>query len=264
MLFFVPYKCKEINYLTFCISKKEPVSKYYDFRRRKVIEDTMNKGVSGLLILLQKPYRLCFVLTGLFLFFAGTSFHSSVLIKDYIETTGEVINLEETIELRQGNRELRYNYDLIWYVDGEEYEKHFEKQLDAREEGEVTIWIRQDNRDAVFSNSAENYDAAYRFSGIAIVAGLAGMLFYGIERSNRYESRIQTIERLEDTKLYSILVFILSLIGVAIPFILEYQEFKNGEYVNPVLLDFSIACGILAVGCLIVFSPTKIKLKKYE
>lgn len=224
----------------------------------------MNKGISGLFILLQKPYRLCFVLTGLFLFFAGTSFHSSVLIRDYIETTGEVTNLEETTELRQGNRELRYNYDLIWYADGEEYEKHFEKQLDAREEGEVTIWIRPDNRDAVFSNSAENYDAAYRFLGIAIVAGLAGMLFYGIERSNRYESRSQTIERLEDTKVYSILVFILSLIGAAMPFILEYQEFKNGEYVNPVLVDFSIACGVLAIGCLILFFSTKRKLKKYE
>lgn len=232
--------------------------------QKKGERKTMNKGVGGLLILLQKPYRLCFVLAGLFLFFAGTSFHSSVLIRDYIETTGEVTNLEETTELRQGTKELRYNYDLTWYEDGEVYEKHFEKQLDAREEGEVTIWVRPDNRDAVFSNSAENYDVAYRFLGIAIVAGLAGMLFYGIERSNRYESRSQTIERLEDTKLYSILVFILSLIGVAMPFILEYQEFKNGEYVNPVLVDFSIACGILAVGCLIVIFLTKRKLKRYE
>lgn len=224
----------------------------------------MNKGVGGLLILLQKPYRLCFVLAGLFLFFTGTSFHSSVLIKDYIETTGEVTNLEETTELRQGTGELRYNYDLTWYEDGEVYEKHFEKQLDAREEGEVTIWVSPDNRDAVFSNSVENFDAAYRFLGIALVAGIAGLLFYGIERSNRYESRSKTIERLEDTKLYSMIAFVLSLIGIVMPFILEYSAFKNGEYVNPVLFDFSVACGVIAIGCLILFFYAKRKVKKYE
>ncbi len=223
----------------------------------------MSREISGLMILFKKPYRFCFVLAGLFLFFAGTSFHSSVLIKDYIETTGEVCNLEETTEIRQGNRELRYNYDLIWYADGEEYEKHFEKQLDAREEGEVTIWVRPDNKDAVFSNSTENYDAAYKFLGIAILAGLAGLLFYGIERSNRYESQSQIIERLEDTKLYSIIAFVLCLIGMTMPFILEYPAFKSGEYINPILFDFSVACGVLAVGCLILFFNAKRKLKKY-
>lgn len=224
----------------------------------------MNKGISGLLILIKKPYRLCFVLAGLFLFLSGSSFHSSVLIKDYIEITGEVCNLEETSELRHGSRELRYNYDLIWYEDGEEYEKHFEKQLDGREEGEITIWVRPDNKDAVFSNSVENYDTAYQFLGIALIAGLVGLLFYGIERSNRYESRSQVIERLEDTKLYSMIAFVLSLIGMAMPFILEYSAFKNGEYVSPILFDFSVACGILAVGCLILFFNAKRKLKKYD
>lgn len=224
----------------------------------------MSKEVRGLMILLQKPYRLCFVLTGLFLFFAGTSFHSSVLVRDYIEATGEVCNLEETSEVRHGNRELRYNYDLIWYADGEEYEKHFEKQFDAREEGEVTIWVRPDNRDAIFSNSVENYESAYRFLAIAIFAGLTGLLFYSIERSNRNESRSRMIERLEDIRMYSVLAFIFSLIGVAMPFILEYKSFKNGEYINPILFDFSIACGVLAIGCMIMFFYTKVKLKRYE
>lgn len=214
--------------------------------------------------MLKKPYRFCFALTALFFFFSGSSFHSSIIVKDYIETTGEVCNLEETSEFRHGNRELRYNYDLIWYEDGEVYEKHFEKQLDAREEGEIAIWVRPDNKDAVFSNSVENYDAAYQFLGIAFIAGLVGLLFYGIERSNRYESRSQVIERLEDTKMYSVMAFILCIIGMAMPFILEYSAFKNGEYVSPVLLDFSIACGILAVGCLILFCNAKRKLKKYE
>ena len=215
------------------------------------------------MILLQKPYRLCFVLTGLFLFLAGTSFHSSVLIKDYIETTGEVCYLEETKELRHGKYETRYNYDLIWYADGEKYEKHFEKQFDEREEGEVTIWVRPDNQNAVFSNSVENYESAYQFLAIAIFAGLAGLIFYGIEKSNRNESRSQTIERLEDTKLYSILAFIFSLIGAALPFILEYPSLKNGEYIDPIYFDFSIACGVLAIVCLILFYVAKRKLEKY-
>lgn len=224
----------------------------------------MSRGIGGLLILLKKPYRLCFVLAGLFLFFAGNSFHNSVLIKDYVETTGEVINLEETTQLRQGIRELRYNYDLIWYEDGEVYEKHFEKQIDAREEGEVTIWVRPDNRDAAFSNSDENYDATYRNLGIGLLAGAVGFIIFFIDRSSCRESYSEKMERLEDTRLYSILAFIFSLIGVAMPFIMEFSAIKNGEYVNPILFDFSIACGIIAIGCLLLFFHAGAKLKKYE
>lgn len=222
----------------------------------------MSKGIDGLFILLKKPYRLCFMLSVLFLFLSGTSFHSSILLKDYIETTGEVYNLEETSELRHGNREIRYNFDLVWYEDGEEYCKHFEKQFDAREEGMATIWVRPDNRDAVFSNSEENYDAAYRYLGIGLFAGAVGFVFYFIEKSNRRESYSQAMERLEDTRLYSILAFIFSLIGAAIPFFMEFSAIKNGEYVNPILFDFSIACGIIAIGCLALFFHAGKQLNK--
>lgn len=224
----------------------------------------MDKGIRGLLVLLQKPYRLCFVLAGLFLFFSGTMFHSSIIVKDYMETTGEVCNLEETTEIRQGVKEPRYNYDLIWYEDGEKYEKHFHKQIDTIEEGEITIWVRPDNEDAVFSNSVEMNENAYNFLAYALIAGLIGLLLYGFAVMNRRESRSQTIERLENAKLYSILVFILCLIGIVIQVVMEYPAYKNGEYINPVIFDFSIACGVIAAGCLIMFFCARRKLKRYE
>lgn len=224
----------------------------------------MNRETQGIMVLLRKPYRLCFILAALFLFFSGTSFHNSVIMKDYIETTGEVCNLEETTVTRHGNIEIRYNYDLIWYADGEAYEKHFDEQFDAREEGETTIWVRPDNRDAVFSNSEENYDSAYKYLGIALAAGMVGLLLYGFAKMSRNESRSETIERLEDTKLYSIMAFFLSLIGVVIVFIMEYPAYKEGEYISPVVFDMAIACGVIAIGCLGMFFYAKHKLKKYE
>lgn len=224
----------------------------------------MSKEMQGIMILLRKPYRLCFVLFALFLFFAGTSYHSSLIMTDYIETVGEVCNVEETTELRHGNVEPRYNYDLIWYADGEEYEKHFDKQFDAREEGETTIWVRPDNKDAVFSNSMENYDSAGRFLGLSFVAGLIGLIFYGLERMNRNESRSETIDRLENTQIYSAIGFALCIIGIMIQVIMEYPAYKRGKYINPVIFDFSVACGVIGVGCILMFIYAKRKLKKYE
>lgn len=224
----------------------------------------MDKGMRGLLFLLQKPYRFCFVFAGLFLFFCGTMFHSSFIVKDYIETTGEVCNLEETSELRGGVKELRYNYDLIWYEDGEMYEKHFRKQFDAREEGDTIIWVRPDNGDAVFSNSPEMNGDAYQYLAYAMILSIIGLLFYGYTVWNRRESRSQTIERLENTKLYSILVFVLCLIAIIIQVVMEYPAYKNGEYINPVTFDFSIACGVIAIVCMIMFFGANIKLKKYQ
>lgn len=223
----------------------------------------MSKESQGFAVLLKKPHRICFLIAGVFLFLAMTSFHSSVVIKDYIETTGEVSEAEEVSVYWHQSYVTRYNYLLTWTEDGEEYEKYFEEQMDPQEAGEVTIWVRPDNRDAVFSNSVEVNESAYQYLGIGFAAGLIGLLLMFIRNAGQTMSRQQQEEHLEDTKLYSGLVFIVCIIGIIIQLTMSYADYKNGEYVNPVMYDFSIACGIIAVICTMLFIRAKKKLKKF-
>ena len=223
----------------------------------------MYKEASGLAVLLKKPHRICFLIAGVFLFLAMTSFHSSVIVKDYIETTGEISEAEEVSVYRHQSYVTRYNYLLTWTEDGEEYEKYFEEQVDPPEEGEATIWVRPDNRDAVLSNGVEINESAWQYLGIGLAAGLIGLLLLFIWNAGHSMSRQEEEEHLEDTKLYSGLVFIVSIIGIIIQHAMCYKDYQNGEYVNPVMYDFSIACGVIAVICMVLFFRAKKKLKKF-
>ncbi|MBQ8596964.1 MAG: hypothetical protein IJ409_04160, partial [Lachnospiraceae bacterium] len=134
----------------------------------------MYKETQGLAFLFQKPYRICFLVAGVFLFLAMTLFHSSVVVKDYTEAVGEISDVEEVSVYWHQRYVTRYNYRLVWTSDGQEHEKYFEEQMDAPDEGEVTIWVRPDNMDAVFSNEAEVNENAYNYLGIGLAAGLLG------------------------------------------------------------------------------------------
>lgn len=221
----------------------------------------MYKELRGLAFLLTKPYRICFLIAGVFLFFALTLFHSSVVVKDYVETAGEISDVEEVSVYWHQRYVTRYNYQLTWTADGQEYEKYFEEQMDFPDEGEVTIWVRPDNRDAVFSNTVEVNGDAYKHLGIGLAAGLLGFLLLFIWKQSHPMSRQQEEEHLEDTKLYSVLVFILCIIGIIMQLSMSYADYKSGKYVNPVLFDFSIACGVIALICVGLFIRAKIKLK---
>lgn len=223
----------------------------------------MYKEARGMAFLFTKPYRICFLVAGVFLFLALTFFHSSVVVKDYVETSGEISDVEEVSVYWHQRYVTRYNYRLTWKADGQEYEKYFKEQIDFPQEGEVAIWVRPDNRDAVFSNAIEVNESAYNYLGIGLAAGLLGMLLWFIWKLGHPISRQEQEEHLEDTELYSVLVFLLCIIGIAIQLGMSYADYKKGEYINPVMYDFSIACGVIAVICVILFIRAKIKLKKY-
>lgn len=221
----------------------------------------MHKEVSGLAFLFTKPYRICFLIAGLFLFLALTSFHSSVVVKDYVEAVGEISDVEEVSVYWHQRYVTRYDYLLTWTMDGQEYEKYFDEQVDRPEEGIVTIWVRPDNEDAVFSNTAEVNESAYNYLAIGLTAGLLGILLLFIWNMMNPMSRAQQEEHLEDTKLYSVIVFIACVIGIIIQLGMSYADYKKGEYVNPVMYDFSIACGVIAIICVFIFIRAKKKLK---
>lgn len=222
----------------------------------------MYKEERGFAVLLKKPHRICFLIAGVFLFLAMTSFHSSVLVKDYVECTGEVNDVEEVRVYRHQRYVTGYNYRLTWISDGEEYEKYFKEQLDKPREGEVTIWVRPDNRDAVFSNTAEVNESANQLLGVGLAAGLLGLLMMLIRKISHPMSRQEEEEHLENTVLYSAMVFILCIIGIVIQLWMSYADYKEGEYVDPVMFDFSIACGVIAVICGVLFIRAKIILKR--
>lgn len=222
----------------------------------------MSRELIGLEYLLKKPYRLFFLLFGLFLFLGLASLHSSFLVKNYIKTTGEICNVESVRVLWHREYVTRYNYDLVWYDNGKQYEKHMNEQMNFHEEGEVTIWVSPDNRDAVLSNSVEIKDNAYLYLSISLLAGIVGLVIFIIHIINRRETREERMDRLENMEIGSMLLFILSLIGIAIQVIESYKDYRQGLYVNPVVFDISIACGVIAIICLILFFWAKRQLKK--
>ncbi len=220
----------------------------------------MDRTIEGLEFLLKKPYRFLFCVFGLFLFFGLISLHSSFLVKDYIQTTGEICNVEQVRVLWHQQYVMRYNYDLIWYDNGTQYEKHIDEQMDCPEEGEVTIWVRPDNRDAALYNSVEIKGYVGLYLGISLLAGVVGLVLFIRHITNRKETREEREERLENTEIGSMLLFILCLIGIAIQGIYAYMDYRKELYVNPVWFDFSIACGIIAIICLILFFRAKRQL----
>lgn len=222
----------------------------------------MYKELRGLEYFLKKPYRFLFLVFGLCLFFGLMNLHSSLLVKDYIETTGEIRNVESVHVLWHQKYVTRYNYDLVWYDNGRQYEKHFDEQRNCQEEGEVTIWVRPDNRDAVLFNSVEIKEDVGLYLGISLLAGVVGLVVFIIHIINRRENGEERMERLENTEIGSMLIFVLCLIGIAIEVVALYMDYRKGFYVNPVLFDFSIACGVIAIICLILFFWAKRQLEK--
>lgn len=221
----------------------------------------MERVLEGIKFLLEKPYRLFIIVAVVFLFFALTSFHSSFIVKDYEKSIGEICNLEEVRVLEKQRYVTRYNYDLVWYSDDEVYEKKFKHQIDKREEGETVIWVQPDNRNAVFSNSVEIGKNAYIYLIIGLVAGVSGLFLLIKEKNSEKLSGNQKIEKLEDRLMYSVIAFILCLVGIGFQLWDAYVEKKAGEYVNPVMYDFSAVCGIIAVVCVILFISAKYELK---
>lgn len=211
---------------------------------------------------LKSIHVFLWIVAAVFLFAGCTNYHSSVIVADYEKVCGEICNVEEEEVLRKGVYVTRYRYDIVWEDDGEEYVKHLEGQMDAPEEGPRDIRVRPDNMDAALSSSVEIGSEVTGNLAIALVAGFAGFIAYGIRCATRKESYAEKQERLENTRLYSMMAAILSLIAVVICGIMSYQEYKETLYFNPLDADILIAFGVVGVVALIIFLCTGRQLEK--
>lgn len=148
-------------------------------------------ALKGFKFLIEKPFRILFVISGLTLFFGLSVLHSCYEAKDYLESTGEICNVEQVRVLRRQQYVTRYNYDLVWYGEGELHKKHFNEEIDYREEGEVTIWVRPDNRHVLFAGPAEMKANAPIYLTVSLLTGILAFVLYYIHAVNRRESRTE-------------------------------------------------------------------------
>ena len=204
------------------------------------------------------PHVACFIVSGLLLFFALFNLHSAGLSEDYIPTTGEISNVvEDEKRVQRGRLRMEYDFDVSWEMDGESYGKHFEDQLDYRPEGPTDIWVSPDGQHVRFSSSEEIYKEAPVEIAIAVVVGILGFVF--LKRKNRkrkYESKAEKMDRLENRKIYSVIVFFVFAIMTGF---FGYEIYK--EY-NPLYVDVIIGCAVGMLACVGIFIHAHIKMKQ--
>lgn len=140
-------------------------------------------------LLTTRPHWICFIIAGVFLYAGIFNYQSSGKVDDYIQTVGEVRNLEKVSAYRHHQKVTRYNFEVVWYLDGEEHVMLFEEQVEPKQEGETTIWVRADNKRVAFSDSLDIAGEVPKDITISIMSFIAGMIIMYIRKNRRKHGR---------------------------------------------------------------------------
>ena len=211
-------------------------------------------------IFFRYPQLLFIIVAGVSLFAGLVNFHSSIAVKDYIETEGEICNVESKQVLWHQHYVTRYDYDIVWYDNSKKYTKHLEDQVDPEEEGVRTIWVRPDNKSAILRNSVDFGQDVPLYLLVGLVSGAIGFFICKVRSNKRRETRAQRIERLEDTKMYSIMVIILTVIAMGMFGIMGYEDYKNG-YIPSGVWDTYFALIVIIVAAFVMYRRAKKQLR---
>lgn len=220
------------------------------------------KAYRGLKILLEKPFRLFFCIAGLCLLLGFAQLHTAYDTKNYIESIGQICNVTSKNIMRNGSHTTLYEYDLIWSFEGESYRKHYKDEENVREEGDCRIWIRPDNRNVMLASSGDLRKTGFKYLLFSAASGILGLVLWLIHISGRRESPEERMERLENTKIYSVVMFIFCMIGIGIASVDLYRDIRKGVYRSTVMIDIIIFCAVIAIGCVVVFIAAKKKTRK--
>lgn len=204
------------------------------------------------------PHVLCFIVSGVFLFAAMFNLHSAELSEDYIPAIGEISNVEEDEKrVQRGRERMEYDFDVSWEMDGQTYEKHFEDQMDYRPEGPVNIWVSPDGQQVRFSSSEDVYKETPGTIAVAVIAGILGVAILKTKNKTRkYESKAEKMDRLENRKIYSVMAF---LVFAVLAGFFGYDMYKEH---NPFDMDVIIASVIGMMVCVGIFVHAHIKMKQ--
>lgn len=214
-------------------------------------------------ILKENPHVLCFIISITLFVVTLLNLHSAGLSEDYIQTTGEIINVEEDSKLVHGTRRSYYDFDVSWEMEGQVYEKHFDDQMDYKPEGEIDIWVSPDNQNVRFSSSEEVYNESPLY--LVIGAAFAVLGFVLLRRKNgkkKYVSKAERVEQLENRKIYSVLAF-LCFAAMAGFFGFDiYKEYQATLAYNSLYADVVIVSIIGMLVCIGLFIHAHVKLKQ--
>ncbi len=218
--------------------------------------------IEAISFFLKKPHRLLFLIASVCILCGITMLHGSVGVQNYEKTTGVIRDVEETEKyMARRGYVTRYNYVLSWYDDGTYYEKIVEDQISPPVEGELIIWVRPDNRDATPTAPQDMTEQGTLFAGIGMLSGIIGTVLFMRNKKKENLTYTEKIERLVDTKLYCIIIFILSLFGAGFIGYDTYADYQKNSFIKAYQIDLLIFCGIVAVVCVILFVRANKKLK---
>lgn len=159
--------------------------------------------------------------------------HSSYLTKDYECVPGKIEDVTETKELTKKGYEVRYNYVITWYRDGQYFKRAVHEAFSAPDESITKVWVNDDNTDAIVSNVSKTRRETLFMGGIAIVCFIVGVLSSRTSRKKSPPNK-ETLESLY----YSLIVSsITMLVGVAIVVIVLSVANTEGYYCSPVIKD---------------------------
>ena len=92
---------------------------------------------------------------------------------------GEIKNIESHKKHLRGRVRIEYDYDVIWEMDGQTFEKHFEGDWGRTPvPGPVDIWVSPDNTNIHFSSAEEIKKEVPIEIAIGVIAGFIGYDIY--------------------------------------------------------------------------------------
>lgn len=134
------------------------------------------------------PHWCFFIIASAFLLGAVLNAKSSEGTKNYREIEAEICNLEEVQVVRHRRFVTRYNYDVVWYLDGVKYIRHMQEEIDRVSEGERTIWVSMNNQKLSLHSPEEIEKQSIQELLIALAAGIAGIVTLIIRRKDRQKN----------------------------------------------------------------------------
>lgn len=209
---------------------------------------------------IKNPHLICFILSAVLLLTTFLNLHSAGLSEDYIQTTGEITNVEEDMKIVHGTRRTYYDFDVSWEMDGQTYEKHFDDQFDYQPEGSVDIWVSPDYSEVRFASGREVYESSTLNLVIGVISGILGFVL--LKRKNgkrRYVSKAEKMDRLENLQIGSGLGFFCFVTGGCFIGYDMYKEYHELMKVNPLTVDLMVivGAGMLICAGLFVYATAK-------
>lgn len=209
------------------------------------------------------PYLFCFIVSAVLLFAAFFNLHSAETSGDYIQTVGEIKNIESHKKHLRGRVRIEYDYDVIWEMDGQTFEKHFEGDWGRTPvEGPVDIWVSPDQTQVHFSSAEEIKKEAPIEIAIGVIAGIIGAALWKKQhRRRKYMSKAERMDRLENLQIGSSIGFFAFLTGAGFIGYDIYKEYQEVMTVNSVATGMMLVATVGMLSCIGIFVYATRKLK---